>query len=310
MNTKQQIRTGSDQAKRARKRSSSEAESAFKERFFKVRSELDIMQFLDYRDYFSKFYEKLKTTRKSYSFAKFSAHLGLSESNSFWQVLTRRRDLSMSSAEKICATLRLSFEEKKHFLLLVKHNNSRDHQLRESCMKELVTLKTQTLDTEEQERVLEYFGEWYHPVIREMAGLDNFDASPEWINERLFLRLTPRKIEKSLELLQQLSLIRYDNDRKRFIQTGNQVMPERKVQGLAAIRYHQKACEIARESISAVSALRRDLNVLTLCISDEAAQNVKQVLHEACKQAMKIENDSEKRDQVYQINVQLFALTK
>lgn len=295
---------------RAHKRPLSESDSSFPEKFFKVRAALDLFQFLDYRDYLSKFYEALKTSRKSYSYAKFSVDIGLSDSNALWQVLAHRRDLSDGSAERICMTLKMSFEEKKHFRLLVKHNNARDHSIREECMQELVALKGRTLNNGPQERILEYYEEWYHPVIREMTALENFDANPDWINEKLFLKLTPRKIEKSLALLQELHLIKFDTVLNRYIQTGNQIMPDRKVQGLASIRYHQKACEIARESISSVSALRRDLNVLTLCLSDEAAQEIKIALHEACKKAMDIEKSTKNHDQVYQINVQLFALTK
>ena len=273
-------------------------------------SKIDIMQFIDYRDFLAKLYESLKTTRKSYSYAKFSSAMGLSESNVIWQVLTHRRDLSESSAEKICEALKFNFEKKKHFLILVKHNNSRNATVREACMNELIQLRARFLNDEGQEQTLEYYEEWYNPVLREMIGLDDFKNNPDWINDRLFMKITPKRIEKAILLLQKLELIRFDSDRKKLVPTDKQVFPDRKVKAIASVRYHQKSCEIARESVTAVASHRRDLNVLTLCASEKSILTMKEIIHEACRKLMEIEINETDKKHLYQINLQIFSLTK
>lgn len=273
-------------------------------------SKIDVMQFMDYRDFLAKLYESLKTSRKSYSYAKFSSAIGLSESNVIWQVLTHRRDLSLASAEKISEALKFNFEKKKHFSLLVKHNNSRNATVREACMNELIQLRARFLNDENQEQTLEYYEEWYNPVLREMMGLDDFKNEPDWINDRLFMKITPKRIEKAILLLQKLELIRFDSERKRLVPTDKQVFSDRKVKAIASIRYHQKACEIARESVTAVASQRRDLNVLTLCASEKSILAMKEIIHEACRKLMEIERNETDKEHLYQINLQIFSLTK
>ncbi|MBC7531648.1 MAG: TIGR02147 family protein [Oligoflexus sp.] len=296
-------------AARSPKRSGS-PEGVSQTKILDFASKIDVMQFMDYRDFLAKLYESLKTTRKSYSYAKFSSAIGLSESNVIWQVLTHRRDLSEASAEKMSESLKFSFEKKKHFLLLVKHNNSRNPTIREACMNDLIQLRSRFLNDESQEQTLEYYEEWYNPVLREMIGLDDFQNDPDWINDRLFMKITPKRIEKSMLLLQKLELICFDSDRKRLVLTDKQVFPDRKVKALASIRYHQKACEIARESVTAVASHRRDLNVLTLCASEKSILAMKEIIHEAGRKLMEMERNEMDKEHLYQINLQVFSLTK
>jgi uncharacterized protein (TIGR02147 family) len=222
-----------------------------------------------------------------------------------------RRDLSKSSAIKIAETLAMPAEAKKYFLLLVNHNNAREADQREQLMQDIVFCKSQYFTKQDEDgKALEYFQEWYHPVIREMTALDDFQSDPEWINVRLFLKLLPRQIEKSLELLERLGLIRFDAVRQRFVSTGEQVMPSRAVARLAHIRFHQKACDNARESMTVVPANRRDMNVMTLSITEDMAEQIKKIFLAACEQAMRLESSATQKTEVYQVNVQMFALTR
>ena len=305
------MKTGITKKTKARSRKQSGfPEGVSQKSILESATKIDVMQFMDYRDFLAKLYESLKTTRKSYSYAKFSSAMGLSESNVIWQVLSHRRDLSEASAEKISEALEFNFEKKKHFLLLVKHNNSRKAAVRESCMNELIQLRTRFLNDESQEQTLEYYEEWYNPVLREMIGLDSFKNDPDWINDRIFMKITPKRIEKAILLLQKLELIRFDSERKRLVPTEKQVFPDRKVKAMASIRYHQKACEIARESVTAVASHRRDLNVLTICASEKSILAMKDIIHEAGRKLMEIESNETDREHLYQINLQIFSLTK
>lgn len=268
-----------------------------------------LTQYSDYRVFLKSLYDVLKGSLSSYSYLRFAQDLGLSATNVLWQVITHRRDLSEGSAERISAALALTGDARKYFLLLVRHNKARSPDVREECIRELITLQSRLTAAPGDENILEYFSEWYHPVIREMVGLDHFDSNPDWINERLFLKLTPRKIEHSLKLLESLKLIAFDVKSKRWRLTDQQIFPDRKTNMLAHIRYHQKASEIARESVTGVDPKRRDLNILTLSISDDMLPDARKIIHDSCVQLMKLESKAKKRDQVYQVNIQMFALT-
>ncbi|MDQ3232756.1 MAG: TIGR02147 family protein, partial [Pseudobdellovibrionaceae bacterium] len=153
----------------------SDKSRSVQDRFDSARAQIDVTQFTAYREFLKHLYDQIKTGRKSYSYVRFATDLGLSASNALWLVLTMRRDLSEASAQKIATALSMSHESRKYFMLLVRHNNARDPSQRESYMKELVVLKSQHFtDSGNDEHTLEFFQEWYHPVLREMVALDEF----------------------------------------------------------------------------------------------------------------------------------------
>src|SRR5690606_24621801 len=162
--------------------------------------------------------------------------------------------------------------------------------------------KTQKLQAPSQQNELEYFAEWYHPIIRELVGLKDFSDDPEWIQKKLVFNITPKQIKASLDLLQKLNLIAYDSEAKRLVQTGGQVNLDREVSKIAAVRYHQKICEIAKESITKVPSTRRDFNAMTLNLTEEAAMRLSEKLYKVCEEVMQYETEVKNPDQVFQVN--------
>lgn len=271
---------------------------------------LQVTDFLSYREYLEKLYGLMKPSRKAYSYAQFAEDLGFSKTNVMWLVMSGRRKLMAKAAQRVVESLGMTGIDRQYFMTLVQYNNARRPDVREDRFKALHSLKRRDLGSDKDQNVLEYFAEWYHPVIREMTGLKDFSSEPEWIAARLSFKVLPREIRSSLELLEKLGLIRFDSDLGRHAQTGGQVLPDRKVGNMAVARYHQKMCEIAREAVTMVPEKRRDLNALTVFVTEDAAMKISQILYKACEDIMKVENECKGADQVFQVNAQLFALTK
>ena len=97
---------------------------------------------------------------------------------------------------------------------MVKYENERSPQKREQYFKKLTEVKAKLIAPEITE-VLEYVSEWYHPVIREMTGLDTFYSDPAWIAKNLHYKLMPMQAKESLELLEKLDLIEFNADEGR-----------------------------------------------------------------------------------------------
>ncbi len=269
-----------------------------------------VTDFLSYRDYLAKLYAELKRDNPSYSYAQLGEDLGFSRSNVLWLVITGRRKLTLKAIVRVVSALSLTGTDRKYLETLQRYGSVRRPDEREQVLRDLVELKTKTVTSEAGKKALEYFSEWQHPVLREMIGLREFVAESNWINARLVLKLTPMEIRRSLELLERLALITYDRKRGRYVQTGGQVLPDRDVERLASVRFHQKMCDIARETVTRVPAARREMNTMTLCVSDEIAMQAGAILHKACEQIMKLEAETKSREQVYQVNVHLFPFTK
>ncbi len=263
-----------------------------------------------YCDYLAELFQAIKDQHRSYSYSQFAEDLGFPRSNVIWMVITGRRRLSPTATERVLQSLKFKLASRRYFLSMVKHNNASKPRERDRWLSEMIDIKSSAMRDYEDRHRLEYFSQWYYPVIREMVGLKEFRSDPHWIAEQLFMKLMPKQAEHALELLERLQLIRWDEGAKRHVQTGGQIRPTRTVGPLAAVRYHEKMCDIAKESVTRVPAKLRDLNTLTVRLSAEKAAQVQAKLREACELAFALEESSQADDDdgIYQINTQIFSL--
>ena len=273
--------------------------------------EIGITHYLDYKEILQRIFEVLKNKDAHYSFVQFAEDLGFSRSNVIWLVMSGRRKLTALTGQRVIAALGLSGVDRRYFTTLIKHNNTRDQGRRDKYVEQLLAFKRAELPSTHEQQQLEYYAEWYYPLLREMTGMQEFRADPAWLASKIYGKLLPKEILGALDLLQELGLIEFDEENQRFVQTGGQVRIHQLAGKMAAVCYHEKMLEITKESITRVPAERRDYNVLTLCVSDETAEQLKVLIHEFCERALALEKEkSASADQVFQLNVQLFPFTK
>lgn len=271
---------------------------------------LAVNEFLDYRQYLKNVYEYLKKNAPQYSYLQFSQDLGLSESNVSWLIVTGRRKITPQSLKKISHALDLKHKARIYFETMVKHNNSRRAKDQQAWLDKLLKLQLDLIN-ESSQGGLEYLSEWYYPIIRELAGMRNFRAEPEWIAKQLNCRLLPQQIENAISLLAKLNLIAWDPEKDTYVQTGGAVKPDRSVARFAAIRYHEQMLQTAMESLSRVPAAERDYNCLTLRLDEEQLKAATAILNDALSKVFALEEKSDPgRERLYQVNVQLFPLSK
>ncbi len=271
-----------------------------------------IFGYTNYRDFLASLFQELKGRDPGYSYNQFAEDLGFPPTNAIWMVLTGRRKISPMAMKRLIEALGLKNLQRRFFVALVKHNNASRLSEREAQLAEMLKIKAEALDAQGGNKEgLEYFSEWYFPVIREMVALPSFQADPNWIAQNLHMKILPKQAEYALELLQQLNLIRWDVRLKRFVQTSGTIDLSGDLLSFAAIRYHEKACDMAREAITRVPAKERDFNTTTLRLTPDKVQQLRKILAEFRSQLLAMESqDPEGAAQIYQINTQLFPITK
>lgn len=265
--------------------------------------------FLDYKLFLEALYKQMKDSAPGYSFNKFSEDLGFKASTLMHQIVRGYRPLSEKNAAKIAKALKLEGMEKKFFLALVQYAHAESSQERNEYFEELITLKGKTLPSEPDKDILTYFSEWYHPVIRELIGSDDFQSDPAWIVDKIRPVLKREQVEESLQLLERLNLIARD-ETGRYVQTTSRVSSGHRVKGLALVSYHLQMMEHAKEALQKVSGKRRDVSALTLNVDEESAQRIRALIHAFQLQILDEAEKASKKDQVYQINIQLFPFTE
>ena len=111
-----------------------------------------------------------------------------------------------------------------------------------------------------------YYGDWYMPVIRELAAFRDFREEPAWIAEQLVPAITRTQAARALETLMELGLLVRD-EQGRLVQADALVSTGPETTGLHIAAFHRAMTSRALESIDLVPKEERDISSLTLGLS-------------------------------------------
>lgn len=269
------------------------------------------MSFMSYRDYLSKLYAKLKKDAPTITHKDFSELLGFSrDNNTVRLVISGHRILSRSSAEIVVKSSGIKGQKKKYFLLMVDFNNERIPKKREDLFEQLLSLKKSSNPKRLNDKQMQYFSQWYHPVIRELMAIRDQEADPEKIQERLQFPLRLDQIKKSLQLLESIGLIEFDNTEQRFKRSGEVVGTDEIVDSLAVTQYHQKMIEMGKDSITRIHESIRTINSVTISIPVSAVPTLNEKIDKFLDEVLRVEDELDDHSDVFQVNVQMFPFTK
>ncbi len=279
--------------------------------FDKVRSEVCVLNFLDYRRYLQAIYKQMRHYHDSYSYLKFAEDFGFSKTNVLHLIIRGKRPLTIKSADRIVETLALKGAEKRYFLLLVTHQNSRKAAEREQVFQQLITIKSQSLANQQSRAMLEFFSEWYHAVIYELSSTAEFKSDPKWIASQLQPSIRVDEARKSLNLLESLGLIAFDRVQGRHLPTQSRITTGDEIASVAVTRYHHRMIDLGKRSLTDTRDELRDISSIAIAIPSSRVQQYKSAVSRFRKEILALsDQEPEPSDRVYQMNIQWFPVTK
>jgi len=121
--------------------------------------------------------------------------------------------------------------------------------------------------------------------------------------------ITPTETKKTVLLLEKLKLIKKDihGDYKltsAFITTGD------KWRSSAIKTYQADTLDLARRALRDVPKQKRDFSTLSLSIDGKGLEKIRELVAQFQKQAFDIAEKCKDVDRAYQVNVQVFPLSK
>jgi uncharacterized protein (TIGR02147 family) len=269
---------------------------------------IEIFNYLDYREFLSDYYHGKKREDKKFSQRYFSMKLGVKSSGFFSDVLIGRRNLNQKNVIQFCRALELNREESEYFENLVNFNQARALIEKKHWLQRMLSCKkvnTKILNKDE----FEYFSKWYYTAIREMLFYKKVRDDHKQIASELIPSLRPGEVKEALDLLERLGMIEKDKDglfkqRDSLISTGS------RIRSVHVANFQLQTLQMAISALDAIAPEMRDFSTLTLSVSQEGLKQIKDVLAESRKTIMKIAKNDSNEDRVYQLNFQLFPLTR
>jgi len=274
-----------------------------------VKQSLSIQQFTDYRTFLLAHAQQMKRSRLGWSYGAWARTLGLKTTSSITKVVQGQRDPGTELVERLVDYFKFSRVQAEYFRDLVRFHKAKDDPklsllILEKMGKEHPSGSLRVLD----DQTFSVISNWYYLPLRELVRMKDFLEDSDWISKRMKFKVTPREIQQAIKILLSTGLLKRNEAGKLQVAEGR-VNTSSDIASEAIKRYHEQMIENAREATRTVEVDERELTGSSLILKTSNLPQAKEMIREFRKKfAQAFEEES--GDAVYQIQIQLFPLTK
>jgi uncharacterized protein (TIGR02147 family) len=159
-----------------------------------------------------------------------------------------------------------------------------------------------------EQSAFSYFSSWHHPVIRELVGAMDFKGDFKALGQAVVPAISAAEAEKSVALLLELGFIEKSGG-QRYRKTAATISTGPQVRSIGVANYHKAMMQLAAESIERFGAAQRDIESVTVAVSEETYTTLMGKAHEFLMEMLKLAEADQRCERVAQINLQVFPLS-
>jgi len=265
-----------------------------------------VFEYLEYRDFLKDFYEEKKSEHAFFSYRLFGAKIGM-DASYLAKVLIKHRHISNTSISNIVAFCGLNEREAEYFETLVHFVKAKSHRESKLLFEKLLSLKNVSAATLLGHQY-EFYQKWYHSAIRSILEFDDFRDDYKTLSEQLSPKITAREAKNSIRLLEKLRLIKKD-ETGRYRMTDTAITTGPQWHSLAIQTFQEETIRLSLESLSRHPKKHRDVSTITMNVSEQNFQEIRERIKEFRSAVIKYVNEQSSPDRVVQLNIQLFPLS-
>lgn len=265
------------------------------------------VEYNDYRCYMQDFYDEHKRT-SSFTWREFARLAGFTSPTYLKLVCEGRSNLSDLGVERVASAMNLGGFERVFFRYLVVFNQAKDDETRKNAYASMQDIakanKIRVVDSD----AFTYFESWKNPVLRELAALMP-GATPEAVAEMCWQPITADEVRKSLDFMVKVGLLQKKSENE-YVQTDKAVIGNSEVFPVTIRSMHREMAGFAQKAVDEFDVNDRNFSGVTMSVDRNAYEQIIRELESCRRKIVAIANASEKPDQVYRLNLQMFPLSK
>ena len=271
---------------------------------------IDIQNFSDYREYLRYFYETKKESNSNFSYRFIGQKVSM-DPGLIVKVFQGKRHLSKEKVKEFISLCKLNSDQAEYFKALVKYGKAKSLDEIKIYYEKLLSLKKTKYRMIEQYEY-EYYHEWYYSAIRSLIGITEFCGDYKEISKRLSPPITVNQAKKAITLLEKLDFIKQDLKSGIYTLTENMITTGEKWQSVSIRKFQSDTLHLADFSLQQHPKEMRDISTLSLSLSWEEFDHIKEKTREFRQSILNYLNEREdlESDEVFQMNFQLFPLTQ
>lgn len=268
-----------------------------------------VFEYADYRKYLLDYYQQRKVWDPGFTHTYICHKLGQKSSRTlFNNIVKGRKDLTGVFIERFVELLELSDDEVDFFRSLVFYTQAVDVNEKEFYFEQLLR-KASTPRRELTEDQYTYYREWYHSAVRALLEIYNFTDDYKALGKKLVPNITEDEARSSIELLRSLEMIAPDEEGY-LRPTDTAIHSGNKIKSRLIQKYHLKALDQCKMAILSDNRENYRISTHTLSVSEQGFQRLLKRNKEFNNEIIAIVNqDEEPAEKLYQITVQMVALT-
>lgn len=268
----------------------------------------DLRDYSDYRKFLRDIYEARKAANRNYSYRFLSQRAGINSSGFYKHIIEGRRNLTQETIRKTCTALGLKDADSEYFESLVLFNQARTMREKNLHFEKLIEQQKRRSFRRIAEDRYDYFSEWYHCVVRELAVLDDLGDQPAALAARIRPSITARQAAQSLHLLERLGFLRRENNR--WVQAEPLVSTGFDIKSHLVKKFQVEMLKKTIEAYDGGQAEPRLMSCNVVAISSSNYERFVEILRNLRSQIMSLANGQGKPDRVYALNINFFPCSE
>lgn len=270
--------------------------------------EPDILHYSNYRTFLADYYEFKKSESKIFSHRYFAKKAGITSPNYLKVVMDGQRNLTKKSLVKFATALGLKGLRAEFFENLVFFNQAMVISERNLYYGNILRTRAKAGLRKIDEAQFKLFSDWRHIAVRELAAVKGFRPDARWVVKRLGKAITEREAEDSLNLLAMLGLLK--KTANGFAQSDVNITTSDEVRSLLVKNYHHQMLRMAGTALDHLPAGKRDVSSITIPIHARDFARLKEQIRLMRKELFNLAAEPGTGEDVVQVNIQLFPLTR
>ncbi|MEK6553860.1 MAG: TIGR02147 family protein [Bdellovibrionota bacterium] len=279
----------------------------------------ELSVYTDFRQYLKDFFgfkvHLHKDSFGSYTYKNFSAAADIKSPNYLKLIIDGERNLSPATVRKFAKAMALDKRETEEFALLVEYGQAMDPLEKNRHLRRLseYRMKKKVRTGEVRADAVLNSPNWAAWVLSAMADQKNMSFALDSLREHLQGIIKEDDLRKALEILfKNGSLVR--DEQTGEVKKGVAAAPNQEEIPTELIRKLQaELIYLGMESLLYGKPQDREFGSLTVCLTEAEFEKLKFELRHLRKRIYKdalMAREKEKGDRVFQMNIQLFPLTK
>jgi uncharacterized protein (TIGR02147 family) len=268
---------------------------------------ISIFKYFDYQKYLGDYYEFRKKEESYFTYRFIASKVGIDHAF-IVKVFQGQKHLSIESAAPFSVLLKHTKREKEYFELLILFSRAKsDSEIKHYFEKLLTYVELSPLKVEGYK--YEFYQKWFYTAVREVIGIAGFRGDFKKLARMLNPAITEVQARQSVELLVKLGFIQESKTGEyclisRFITPSEEVAP-------IAVREFQKATMLlAVDALQKIPKDDRHISTVTISLSPDGAEKLKECAEHFRREMMRIANQDNEVSQVFQVNLQLFPISR